>query len=179
MVTPVTPAKRPSSRWYVVAAVLATVAVTIGVVLAVWIVRAVTGYDITTFEAGQEQTVKLGDHDEAIWVAPDGAVASCSSVDEQGQPSFGRRTATMTISDGAHSWTRVGIVEGPPGSRHTVTCQGDPGFQVFGHAPNPQIAKYVIVGVSGGLIAGLSALAAFVIVLVVAIRRNRRPTVTP
>ena len=179
MTTPVTPAKRPSRTWYAVAALLATVAVTIGVVLAVWITRAVIGYDIVTFEAGQEQTVELGDRGEAIWIAPDGAVADCSSRDEQGQPSFGAGTATVTMTEGSHNWSRVGIVSGAPGSRHTVTCEGDFGAQVFGHAPNPQIAKYVIFGVSGGLIAGLSALAAFVIVLVVAIKRNRKPPVTP
>lgn len=179
MTTPVTPAKRPSRRWYGVAAVLAAVAVTIGIVLAVWIARAITGYDITTFEAGQEQSIELGDHGEAIWVAPDGAVADCDSVDEQGQPSLFDGTATVTMSDGAHNWTRVGIVKGAPGSRHTVTCEGDGGAQVFGHAPNPQIAKYVILGAGGGLIAGLSALAAFVIVLVVAIKRNRKPSPPP
>lgn len=179
MTTPVTPAKRPSRKWYAVAAVLATVAVTIGIVLAVWITRAVMGYDIVTFEAGQEQTVELGDQGEAIWMAPNGAAADCSSQDEQGQPSLGGGSATMTISDGSHDWIRVGIVKGEPGSRHTVTCEGDATSQIFGHAPNPQITKYVIFGVSGGLVAGLSGLAAFVIVLVVAIKRNRKPPVTP
>ncbi|MEJ7634090.1 hypothetical protein [Aeromicrobium sp.] len=179
MTTPAAPATRPGRGWYAVAAVLTLVAVTIGIALATWIVRALVGYDVTPIPENRPVSIELLDRGEAIWVAPEGAAASCRSVDDQGQDSLVPGTADqVTITDGGQEWERLGIVEGSPGSQHSVTCQSAGRPVLFGHAPNPQIGRYVGVGVTGGLISGLSALGAFVIVLVVAIKRNRKPPPT-
>lgn len=175
MTTPASPAKRPGRGWYVVAAVLAAIAVAILVVLGVWIGRALVGYDVTTFEAGEPVTIVLQDRGEAIWVSPESDAADCHTTDDQ-QGSFGPGSADrMTITDGGYNWGRVGILKGEPGSEHTLVCGQQGTAQLFGHAPNPRISRYVAIGVTGGAMAGLAAIAAFVIVLVVAIKRNRKP----
>jgi hypothetical protein len=178
MTNPASPAKRPGRGWYAVAAVLAALAVAIGAVLAVWIIRALVGYEVTTFRAGEPVTIVLQDRGEAIWVSPENDVATCHTTDGD-QGSFGPGTADrMTITDGGYNWSRVGILKGEPGSEHTLVC-GDGGTaQVFGHAPNPRIGRYVTYGVAGGLVAGLAIIAAFVIVPVVAVKRNRKPQST-
>lgn len=175
MTTPVWPAKRPSRGWYAVAAVLAALAVAIGTVLAVWIIRALLGYEVTPFPEGEPVTIVLEDRGEAIWVSPDSVAATCEVTGGQG--SFGRGSAErVTFFDRGRNWVRVGIVNGASGSEQTVICRDQGTTQVFGHAPNPRIGPYVVVGLLGGGIAGICAVAAFVIVLVVAIKRNRKPT---
>ncbi|QGG40483.1 hypothetical protein [Aeromicrobium yanjiei] len=169
-------ARRPSSRRYVVAGLLAAVALVAGTVVAVIIGRALVGYDITPFTDGSTTTVTVGDRGEAIWSSPERVVVRCASVDDAtGEASMSGGTASMTTTRSGRTWTRVGIVEGEPGSRHTVRCAAGGGDALFGHAPNPRIARYVTIGVVGGGVAGLLAVAAFVLALVTAIQRSRRP----
>lgn len=174
--TPATPAQRPGRGWYAVAAVLAAIAVAIGAVLAVWIIRALAGYEITEFREGEPVTIVLQDRGEAIWVTPADGAATCRTTDDQ-QGSFGPGSADrMSITDGGHNWSRVGILKGAPGSKHTLVCEGQGMTQLFGHAPNPRISRYVVGGVTGGLVAALAAIGAFVIVPIVAVKRHRKPT---
>ena len=176
MAIPVAPTapEKPGRGWYVVATVLAVIAAAIVVFLAVWIGRAVAGYSVTPFEQEDSTTVTVRDRGVAIWVSPQDAPTSCVATDvDTQQPSLDNGSASkVTITDDGRTWSRVGIVKGEPGSRHLVRCDptGD-----FGYADNPRIARYVIFGVGGGVLAAASGIAAFVIVLVVAIKRNRRP----
>lgn len=173
MATPVTSTKRPGRGWYAIAAALAAVAVVIGTVLAIWVMRALVGYDVTPFREGEPVTIVLHDRSEAIWVTPELLAATCHTIDGQQDAFEPGSTDQMMISDRDFKWVRVGIVKGAPGSEHTLVCEGQ--GQVFGHAPNPRMGRYVAVGVTGGVIAGMFGIAAFAIVLVVAIKRNRRP----
>lgn len=175
MSAPSAPVKRPGRGWYAVAAVLAALAAAILVVLAIWIGRAVAGYSITPFETNT--TVTVGDRGVAIWVSPQNRLTPCLSYNlDTAQQSISDGTASkVTVTDGGHTWRRVGIVEGPPGSKHAVTC-GDGGTEQFGYADNPRIGRYVVGGVAGGLVAGLAAIGAFVIVPIVAVKRHRKPT---
>lgn len=178
MAVPATPTKRPGRGWYAVAAVLAAISVAIGTVLAVWIIRDLVGYDVNEFAAGEPVTIVLEDRGEAIWVTPGDIAATCRSADGDDDIDFGPGSADrMTITDGDHNWTRLGILKGAPGSEHTIVCENQGATQLFGHAPNPQIRQYVVGGVVGGVIAVVAGIAAFVIVLLVAIARNskRRP----
>lgn len=174
MATPAAPPGRPGRGWYAVAAVLAALALAIGAALAVWIIRALVGYEVTPFSPGESVSIVLEDRGEAIWVTPEVDAATCQIT--AGEGSFGPGSADrMTITDGGHNWGRLGILKGAPGSELTLVC-GDQGTaQLFGHAPNPRIGRYVVGGVIGGAIAGICAVAAFVIVPIVAVKRNRKP----
>jgi len=164
---------RPGRGWYVVATVLAVIAAALVVFLAVWIGRAVAGYSVTPFEQQDSTTVTVGSRGVAIWVSPQDAPTSCSATDLDTQrPSLHGSSSTVTVTDGGRTWSRVGIVKGEPGSTHLVRC--NPTGE-FGYADNPRIGRYVLYGVVGGVLAALSGIAAFVIVLVVAIKRNRKP----
>ncbi|MEV7397258.1 hypothetical protein [Aeromicrobium sp. NPDC092404] len=178
MTTPAAPAKRPGRGWYAVAAVLAVVAAATVVVLVVWIARAIAGYSVTPFEDDRSTTVTISERDVAIWFAPQDAPASCTATDTQTQESsISSGTASkVTITDDGTTWKRVGIVKGAPGSVHLVECDG--GAQAYGYADNPRIGRYVLPAVAGGLLGLASGIAAFVIVLVVAIKRHRKPTPT-
>ncbi|KAA1397509.1 hypothetical protein [Aeromicrobium ginsengisoli] len=173
MSTPIAP-QRPGRGWYVVATGLAVIAAALIVFLAVWIGRAVAGYSVTPFEQEDSTTVTVGDRGVAIWVSPQDTPTSCVATDiDTQQPSLdGGSASKVTITDGGQTWSRVGIVKGQPGSKHLVRCDptGD-----FGYADNPRIGRYVLFGVGGGVLAVVSGIAAFVIVLVVAIKRNRTP----
>ncbi|AWB93226.1 hypothetical protein [Aeromicrobium chenweiae] len=177
MSTAPAPARRPSARRYVLAGVLAAVALVIATVVAVVIGRALGGYDIAPLPAGAPATVTVGERGEAIWVSPQEATGTCTSTDvETGASSIWNGTASsMTTTDHGRTWSRVGIVRGEPGSRHTVTCTGSSAADVFGHAANPRVARYVTIGVVGGGTAGVLGLAGFVLALVTAIQRSRRP----
>jgi hypothetical protein len=176
MTTPISPATRPGRGWYAVAAVLAVAAVVTFVVLAVWIGKAIAGYSVTPFEDGSSTTITVGDQGVAIWVAPEDTATSCVARDvETNESSLTRGSASkVTITDGGDGWRRVGIIKGEPGSKHFVECDA-PGGGQFGYADNPRIGRYVAYGVTGGVLAGIAGIAAFVIVLVVAIKRNRKP----
>jgi hypothetical protein len=175
MSIPASTPRRPGRGWYVGAAALALLSVTIVIVLGIWIVRALVGYDIEPIAAGQPVEIVLTDRGESIWVAPEAALAHCESVGEHGESSFTPAgSAHLTITDGGHDWSRLGVVKGRAGSHHTLTCEAGPGPVNFGRAPDPQLRQYVVGGIVGGLVAGLSAVAALAITLVVAILRNRR-----
>lgn len=78
------------------------------------------------------------------------------------------------MTDDGNTWKRAGIVKGEPGSKHLIECD-DSGGQKFGYADNPRIGRYVVFGVIGGVLAALGFIAAFVIVPIVAVKRNRKP----
>lgn len=177
MTTPASPSSRPSRGWYALAAVLAALAVVIGAALAAWIIRALVGYEIVEFPEGEPVTIVLKDRGEAIWVTPENVGATCKATGDSDYSFSSGSADRMTFIRGGQTWVRVGILKGPPGAEYTVVCEDLGTTQQFGHAPNPQIGRYVVVGVSGGLVAGLSAMAAFLIVLVVAIKRNSKPRV--
>ncbi len=168
-------APRGSRRPYVIGAVLGLAAVVIGVLLASYIVRGLTGYEVTRFRADEPVTIQLGSRGEALWRTPADVPTTCSATDAAtGEVTLSPGSADrMTITDGGSNWLRVGIVEGPPGSRHVVVCSADAPVEAFGHAPNPRITHYVVVGVTFGLLAAGLATAAFVLVLVTATRRSR------
>ncbi len=176
MTSPISPATRPGRGWYAVAAVLAVAAAATLVVLAVWIGKAIAGYSVTPFEQTNTTTITVGDRGVAIWVAPEGALAICTAKDvDTGQSSLSFGSASkVTVTDGGETWKRAGIVKGEPGSKHLVECDA-PGGGELGYADNPRIGRYVTYGVVGGVLAGLAGIAAFVIVLVVVIKRNRKP----
>lgn len=160
------------------AAILGTIAIVLGTIICVVIVRALIGYSITPVSADDEFTVTLGDRSVALWITPETADARCASVDtETQQSSVNHSTSvTMTLTDGGHTWTRVGRVVGPPGSTHTVTCEvtsTSDSAELLGHAPNPQVSHYLALGLVGGGIAGLSAVASVVVLIVTIVRRNR------
>ncbi|KRC64592.1 hypothetical protein ASE12_07330 [Aeromicrobium sp. Root236] len=175
MSVPATP-KRPGRGWYAVATVMAVVATAILVLLGVWIGRAVAGYSVTPFDDGSSTTVTIGDRGVAIWVSPQDTPISCLARDvDTGESTLDAGSASkVTITDGGLSWSRVGIVKGEPGSKHLVQCEAT-GGEVLGYADNPRIGRYVLFGVVGGVLALVTGIAAFVIVLVVAIKRNRKP----
>jgi len=167
----------PGRTGFTVAAVLAALSIAIGAIVAVLIVRAMIGYSITPFAPDDQITVTVHDRSVALWMTPETAGANCTAInDATQQPSAHSGSAdTMTITDGGHTWTRLGVVEGPPGSTHSVTCTGygtAPLPQLLGYAPNPRIARYVTLGVVGGSIAGLSALASVALIIVTAVRRS-------
>lgn len=166
---------RPGKRGYVIGAVLAVLGLVIAAIVVAVIGRALAGYEITPFDVRTPTTITVGDRGEAIWMSPDQATGSCTSVGEQtGEDSLTSGTASeVTTTDAGRTWTRVGIVEGEPGSRHVVTCDGAVGAERFGHAANPRIGHYLVIGIAGGGAAGLLGLAAFVLVLVTAIRRSK------
>ncbi len=76
----------------------------------------------------------------------------------------------VTVTD-AVTWSGR-IVKGEPGSKHLVECDTRGEVRL---CRQPRIGRYVAYGVIGGVLAGLAGIAAFVIVLVVAIKRNRKP----
>lgn len=174
MTTPATPVRRPGRGWYAVAAVLVALAVAIVAVLAVWIIRALVGYEVTPFPADEPVTIVVGDRGEAIWSTSEVDAATCRIT--AGEGSFAPGSADrMTITDGGHNWSRLGILKGAPGSELTLVCEDQGTVQLFGHAPNPRIGRYVVGGVIGGAFAALAFIAAFVIVPIVAVKRNRKP----
>lgn len=175
MSVPATP-ERPARGWYAVATVMAVVAAAILVFLGVWIGRAVAGYSVTPFEDGTSTMVTVGDRGVAIWISPQDTPVGCLARDvDTGESTLDDGSASkVTITDGGHTWSRVGIVKGEPGSKHLVECEGA-GGEVLGYADNPRIGRYVLFGVVGGVLALVTGIAALVIVLVVAIKRNRKP----
>lgn len=168
------PTRLPGRAGFTIAALLAILAIAIGTVVTIVIVRAVTGYSISTIEPNQPTFVTLSDRGEAVWMSPETASGTCRSVDDQQQPSIGPGSAdTITITDGGRTWTRVGIIEGPPSSRHALVCEDEGGAEQFGHAPNPQVGKYVLLGVGGGLTSMLVGTLAIVLAIVTGVRRSR------
>jgi hypothetical protein len=171
------PDRLPGRTGFSIAAVLLAVAVAVGAVVAIVIVRAMVGYSITPFGLDERRTVTVHDRAVALWMTPESAGANCLAINtETQQQSAHRGTAdTVTITDGGHTWVRLGVIDGPPGSTYTVTCSpygtaAPP--ELVGYAPNPRIAHYVVLGVIGGAIAGLAALSSFALIVVTAVRRS-------
>lgn len=161
-------------RGFVVAGVLTVAAVLVVAVMAVVVSRAVAGYTISAIPPGQDTVVTLGDRDTALWIAPEGALGSCTATLEgTDTPTLSTGGADLTVTDGGITWSRVGVVRGDPGSRHTVLCSGDAGVQAFGTAPNPRIVRYVVMGVAAAVVAGLLLVTGFVVALVTALRGRR------
>jgi hypothetical protein len=167
------PAKAPGRGWYAVAAALVTIAVVVAGAFIVVLVRAAAGYTVVPFPADQPTTIELGERDVALWVSPTDAEARCTATDRvTGADSFSPGSGSMSFSTNGRTWQRVGIVQGAPGSTHTVVC-GNAMVSQFGEAPNPRVGRYVVMGAVAGGLAALLVLAAFIIALVVAIRRSR------
>lgn len=82
----------------------------------------------------------------------------------------------MTIADRNHSWERLGLLDGEPGSTHTLTCTTADEVQI-GYADNPRVLRYVVLGLVLGGAAALLMLSAFVLALVTALRKPPRPAV--
>jgi len=168
MTTAAVPGK---GRRYAIAAAMVVVAVALGAVFGVIAARAIAGYEITPL-TGDEASVTVGDRKLAVWASPGGSAASCTAIeDETSRDSFsGVGSTSMTISDERYSWERVGVVDGEPGSTHTLTCTTDVDT-VIGYADNPRVLRYVVLGIGLGGTAVLLMLAAFVLALVTAVRR--------
>jgi hypothetical protein len=168
------PAQRSGNRGFVVAGALTVAAVLVAAVMAVIVARAIAGYTISVIPTGQDTVVTLGDRDTALWIAPDGALGSCTATLEGTETStLSTGGADLMVTDGGITWSRVGVVHGDPGTRHTVLCSGGADVQAFGTAPNPHIARYVVMGGLAAVLAGLLLVTAFVIALVTALRRSR------
>lgn len=168
----------PGRVGFTFAAVLGILAIVIGAVVAIVIGRALVGYSITPFDVSDPVTVTVKDRSVALWMTPETAGANCFAVnDETQEPSVDRSSdAMITVTDGGQTWSRLGLVEGPPGSTHTVSCtafgNAAPPDQL-GYAPNPQMRRYVLMGVGGGLVALLIGTAGIVLAVVTGVRRGR------
>jgi len=175
MSTAAVPDKR---RRYVIAGAMVVLAIAVGAVFGVILARAISGYDITPLD-GDETSVTVGDRKLAIWVSPEGADVSCSAVEDgTSRESFSASSSntSMTIADRNHSWERLGLLDGEPGSTHTLTCTTADEVQI-GYADNPRVLRYVVLGLVLGGAAALLMLSAFVLALVTALRKPPRPAV--
>lgn len=154
---------------------MVVVAVALGSVFGVVVARAIAGYDITPVPDGQGATVTIDDRKVAVWVSPDVGTSYCTATDtETGRDSFSRSlTTSMSLTDGGRTWARVGIVDGAPGSTHSLSCTTESGVLV-GTADNPRVVRYLVLGGALGGTALLLVVGAFVLALVTAVRR--RPT---
>ncbi|MDX6277720.1 MAG: hypothetical protein QOJ72_1848 [Nocardioidaceae bacterium] len=175
--SPPTPARLPGRTGFSIAAVLAVIAIAVAATVAIVIVRAMVGYSITPFGFDEQRTVTVHDRPVALWMTPESAGANCLAINtETQQQSAHRGTAdTVTITDGGHTWMRLGLIEGPPGSTYTVTCSpygnaAPP--ELVGYAPNPRFSRYIALGVIGGGVAGLTAIGSVVLIIVTAVRRS-------
>lgn len=165
------PAPSSSRRRYVVAAVLVVLAVAIGAVFGVVVARAISGYDITPVRAGDQATVTVGERKLAVWVSPENPTVSCRAVETGTQrESFATTSSTtMTITDGGRTWSRLGLIDGEPGSTHALTCT-DVGGVIVGTADNPRVLRYLVIGGALGATALLLMISAFVLALLTALR---------
>jgi hypothetical protein len=177
MSSPPVPARLPGRTGFGIAAVLAVVAIAVGATVAVIIVKAMVGYSITPFDFNGQTTVTVHDRAVAIWMTPESAGANCLAINTATQKQSARRGSadTVTITDGGHNWTRLGIIEGPTGSTYTVSCTGfgdAPPPELVGYADNPRIARYVTLGIVGGGLAGLCAFGSVAMIIVTVVRRS-------
>lgn len=162
-----------AGRRYSIAAGMVVVAVALGAVFGVLVARAVAGYDITTVRAGESADVTVGDRTIAVWASPSDATTYCSATDtETGRDSFSQQLASsMTLTIGSRTWGRVGVIDGAPGSTHTLSCSGG-GEPEIGYADNPRVLHYVVLGSALGGTALLLVISAFVLALVTAVRQR-------
>jgi hypothetical protein len=172
------PPVRSSRGPYVLAAALFGVALLIAAVLAVIVIRAISGYAITPVTPGEPIPITVGERDVTIWSSPEARPSACSATDTAGQTATRVGMMSVSVTDGGLTWHRVTTINGPPGT-YTLTCEAASGTE-FGYGPSPRIGKYVLMGVVGGGAALFLTVASFVIFLVTILRRrNRRPAVAP
>jgi hypothetical protein len=163
----------PPAGRYGVAAGLVVLAVALGAVYGVVVARALSGYDIEPVAGPAASTVlTVGDRPQAVWVSPATADTSCSAREVgTGRDSYSRGRASLTITQGDAVWERVGIVSGRPGSTHELSCTSDRDVTV-GQADNPRLTRYVVLGVTAGVVAVLLVVAGGTLALVTALRRR-------
>ncbi len=151
---------------------MVVLAVALGAVFGFVVSRALAGYDIDPVADPARSTVTVGDRPLAIWVSPASTSTSCTSEEvDTGRDSFSSGRASMTITDRARSWERVGVVSGDPGSRHTLTCTTGSDV-VVGQADNPRLTRYIVLGIAIGVIALVLVIGAGTLALVTALRRK-------
>jgi hypothetical protein len=142
--------------------VLGVIAIALGATVATIIVRAIVGYSITPFAFNDSVQVTVHDRSVALWMTPESSGANCIAINNETQQQAAHRGSAdrVTVTDDGHSWLRLGLISGPPGSTYTVSCSSygrAPDPKLVGYADNPRISRYVWIGVVGGGIAALSA----------------------
>jgi hypothetical protein len=161
-------------RRYVLAGGLVVVAVALGAIFGIVVMRAIAGYDITRVSDPTGATVTVGDRPLAVWAHPSTATTYCTSRQiGSGRESFSSPRASLSLTEGGRSWTRVGVVDGRAGSKHRLSCTAESKLTI-GTADNPQLTRYVVLGVALAGTAVLLVLTAFTLALVTALRRPGR-----
>ena len=174
MTRPGSSRRRAGTKRLTTGIVLVAAGAALGALIAIAIFRALAGYEITPFAADEKTTVTVDDRPVALWVAPQDSRASCTAFDDSTErDSFAQGSAEITLTDGGETWRRVGLVRGAPGSTHTVECLTANGSYQLGYADNPRIARWVVIGVVGGLGALLLVSVGTVLIVVGALRRRR------
>ncbi|KAA1372939.1 hypothetical protein [Aeromicrobium fastidiosum] len=115
----------------------------------------------------------VGDRALAIWVSPSTATTYCGAEEVgTGRDSFSTSISTsMSVTDGGRTWERVGLVKGAAGSKHQLSCStGTP--LTIGQADNPRLARYVLLGVTIGVVGLLLVVVAGALALTTALRRK-------
>ncbi len=163
-----TASRGPSRAWYLLALGLLLLALVVVVLGVVRLVSNIASCEITSVPPASQVTID--ERPVAVWstAAPGGE--RCTATDETGSSSTRGLMGSTTLTFGNTTWHKVTIIEGPPGSTHTLSCTGQ---GTVGISDDPKVwsgAREIILAVA---IAGTLVVAAFVIALVVFLKRRR------
>ena len=163
-----TASRGPSRAWYLLAVGLLLVALVVTVLGIVRLVSNIAGFEIRPVPPTSQVTID--ERPVAVWSSVPQGLERCTATDEAGNSSTRGLMGSTTLTLGSTTWHKVTIIEGPPGSTHTLSCVGQ---GTVGISDDPQVwsgAREIILAV---VVAGAAVVAAFVIALVVFLKRRR------
>ncbi|MBD8507104.1 hypothetical protein HT102_11450 [Hoyosella sp. G463] len=168
--------RSPSSRWYLLVAVLVVVGLAVGALLA-W--AAAGAFPSVTAEARANQPLEVSIEDEGLTIFADTDRASldCEVSDTRGAtvPMRGLST-TETISVGARTWHVVLRSSEPvrPGE-YSVLCTSEDSSVIYGVGPRATVFGFVGLVLGAVAALGIGVVGGFLLWLVIFLLRRRVP----
>ncbi|WP_278313894.1 hypothetical protein [Lolliginicoccus levis] len=171
-----TPARTPSSRWYLLVAALVVVGIALGALLA-W--RAVSEFPFVTAETRANQPIEASIEEEGLTIFADTERASleCEVSDASGAtvPMRGL-SASETITVGSRSWHVIlrSSEPTPPGD-YSVLCTSEDSSVIYGVGAWSSVFGFVGLVLGAVAALGVGLFGGFLLWLVIFLLRRRTP----
>lgn len=161
----------PSSRGFVVAAVVAVVSIAIAAGLVAWIVKAADDFELTQLRQGD--SIVVGQGRKALFAelepGADPADNYFCIVTRGDTWEYAKKTGSMRINQ----WSRVGVTpEDLTPGEYVVTCSGLPVSTSMAVGDQPNVAGNVARGILAGVIGFGGCLFAVILLIITAVRRS-------